>query len=74
MIMPLTVYNILLPSGVLPIPSAALDSGDAILGAGRLLLRLWEAAGRQALPLATVDWLDRGPRLSWLIRVSCSGI
>ena len=31
---------------------SSIDSGDAILGPGRLLLRLWEAAGYGTLPLA----------------------
>lgn len=52
---------------------SSIDSGDTILGAGRLLLKLWEAAADRTLPLATVAWPDWGPRLSWLVRFSCSG-
>lgn len=35
---------------------SSLDSVDVILGAGGLLLGLWEAAGDRTLPLATVEW------------------
>ena len=31
---------------------SSIDSGDVILGPGRLLLKLWEAAGDGTLPLA----------------------